>query len=154
MARDECVLYEGCAPEPKQIPNDQQSVGLRIDVAVTVDGPLVKVAMSDSGKGIPPEKLETIFEPFAQLGASRPSDHGGLGLGLAIARKLATLHGGRLTATSAGEGRGATFALALPLEAVTAATIGTIDAGARNPPEAVPVAAALLAAPLAAVSVS
>lgn len=128
--------------------------GGHIDVAVTVDGPLVKVAMSDSGKGIPPEKLETIFEPFAQLGASRPSDHGGLGLGLAIARKLATLHGGTLTATSAGEGKGATFALALPLEAVTAATIGTIDAGERNPPEDVPVAAALLAAPLAAVSVS
>ncbi|MRS97937.1 PAS domain-containing protein [Ralstonia pickettii] len=128
--------------------------GGHIDVAVTVDGPRVKVAVSDSGKGIPPEKLETIFEPFAQLGASRPSDHGGLGLGLAIARKLATLHGGTLTATSAGEGKGATFTLALPLQAVTASTIGTVEAGLDNLLEDVPVAAALLAAPLAAVSVS
>lgn len=127
--------------------------GGHIDVVVTLDGPFVKVAMSDSGKGIPQEKLETIFEPFAQLGVSRPKDHGGLGLGLAIARKLATLHGGTLTATSAGDGLGATFVLAVPLEAVGAATMGAVGSGSESLLAEVPVAALMLA-PHTAVSVS
>ena len=128
--------------------------GGHIDVAVAVDGPFVKVAMSDSGKGIPAEKLETIFEPFAQLGASRPKEHGGLGLGLAIARKLATLHGGTLTAASRGEGAGATFTLALPLQVINGAAIRTVCDAAEDALPEVPVIAGLLSGPPAAVSVS
>jgi signal transduction histidine kinase len=69
--------------------------------------------VSDRGRGIPPEMLERVFEPFVQeTGAQRA--RGGLGLGLAIARRLVELHGGALSAASPGVGQGSTFTVRLP----------------------------------------
>ncbi|HVD60822.1 MAG TPA: MASE1 domain-containing protein [Gemmatimonadaceae bacterium] len=75
---------------------------------------MAAVLVTDSGVGIPPAKLETIFEPFVQL-ANRPANPSiGLGLGLSISRDLARGMGGNLTATS-DSGNGSTFTLLLPL---------------------------------------
>ena len=71
------------------------------------------VSVKDSGEGIDPEFLPHVFEPFRQGNSSTMRT--GLGLGLAIVRRLVDLHGGRITAESDGVGRGATFTVSLPL---------------------------------------
>src|SRR5262249_51906204 len=82
----------------------------------------IELRVSDTGIGIAPDSLETIFNMFSQLptgdetdGYTRRSRHEGLGIGLALARAVVTLHGGTLLATSEGIGRGAQFVLRLPL---------------------------------------
>jgi signal transduction histidine kinase len=75
----------------------------------------VEVMVSDTGRGIAPEFLPFVFERFRQADASFSREHGGLGLGLAIAKQLAELHGGTITASSDGPGAGATFTVKLPL---------------------------------------
>jgi signal transduction histidine kinase/CheY-like chemotaxis protein len=74
----------------------------------------VMVRVSDDGIGIAPEVLPHIFEPFTQADQSLQRGMGGLGLGLALAKGLVELHGGRIDARSLGIGRGADFTLALP----------------------------------------
>lgn len=76
----------------------------------------VEIAIRDTGQGIPTELLQTIFEPFRQADSSSTRAHSGLGLGLAIVKHVIEAHGGSVRAESAGEGRGATFSLRLPLE--------------------------------------
>src|SRR5690606_21933568 len=71
--------------------------------------------VSDSGIGILPEFLGDLFRPFQQADASTTRRHGGLGLGLAITRHLVELHGGTITARSAGTDKGATFIIKLPV---------------------------------------
>ena len=73
------------------------------------------VRVRDTGIGIPAEKLETIFCLFAQVDSGLDRVNGGLGVGLSLARRLAELHGGTITASSAGLGRGSEFVLRLPL---------------------------------------
>lgn len=68
----------------------------------------------DTGQGIAPEFMAHLFEPFRQAEGSSTRVHGGLGLGLSVARGLAELHGGTIEARSAGEGHGAMFTLLLP----------------------------------------
>jgi CheY-like chemotaxis protein len=87
----------------------------------------VEVVVSDTGRGIAPDFLPYVFERFRQADASFSREHGGLGLGLAIAKQLAELHGGTITASSGGLGTGATFALKLPLMIVH-----------QQPPESAP----------------
>ncbi|MBC7820361.1 MAG: PAS domain S-box protein, partial [Planctomycetaceae bacterium] len=89
--------------------------GGRITVeAVATDGePMAVVKVTDSGDGIPSGKLESIFEPFVQLGVRPATSASGLGLGLSISRDLARGMGGDLTAVSV-PGNGATFILSLP----------------------------------------
>jgi len=79
-------------------------------------GAHVEIAVRDSGAGIPPEFLPYVFERFRQAEAGTRRRYGGLGLGLAIARHLAELHGGTITVDSAGEGKGSTFRVFLPLK--------------------------------------
>jgi PAS domain S-box-containing protein len=86
-----------------------------IDVELTREEGNVRVIVRDSGEGIPPELLPHVFERFRQGDSGASRKHGGLGLGLAIARNLIELHGGTLTASSEGPGRGATFAAVLPV---------------------------------------
>jgi CheY-like chemotaxis protein len=68
----------------------------------------------DSGIGLSPDMLETVFEPFTQVEISLDRSQGGLGIGLTLARRLVELHGGRLTARSEGPGRGSEFVVQLP----------------------------------------
>lgn len=77
------------------------------------EGDLCKFSVTDTGKGIPADKLTRIFERFQQV----PGDHkaGGLGLGLALVRGIMDLHNGTVTAVSAGPGQGSTFTIALPV---------------------------------------
>jgi signal transduction histidine kinase/CheY-like chemotaxis protein len=73
------------------------------------------VSVVDTGRGIAPEFLPQLFVRFQQAEMGVTRDHSGLGLGLAIVRNLVELHGGRVDASSTGEGRGATFVVELPL---------------------------------------
>jgi PAS domain S-box-containing protein len=75
----------------------------------------VEVSVSDTGIGIAPEFLPHVFERFRQGDAGSARAHGGLGLGLSIAKQLAEMHGGTIEAASGGVGTGATFRLKLPL---------------------------------------
>jgi signal transduction histidine kinase/CheY-like chemotaxis protein len=76
-----------------------------------------ELSVSDSGQGIRPDVLPHIFEAFTQADSSTAREHGGLGLGLAIAHHFVTKHGGTIRAESAGEGKGSTFTVTLPLTA-------------------------------------
>ncbi len=78
----------------------------------------VRVIVRDTGPGIAPEHLRFIFERFRQVDSSTTRKYGGLGLGLAIVRHLVELHGGTVTAESAGPTLGATFTVLLPIRAV------------------------------------
>jgi signal transduction histidine kinase len=80
----------------------------------------LEVAVADTGIGIKPQFLPYVFERFRQADSSSTRPHGGLGLGLAIVKHLVELHGGTVEADSAGEGRGATFRMSLPLSPVSA----------------------------------
>ena len=77
---------------------------------------MVELRVKDQGPGIPPHMLEPIFQPFIQLNDRLADRRGGVGLGLAISRELATAMQGRLTVEST-VGQGSTFTLALPLAA-------------------------------------
>ena len=88
-----------------------------VDIAATEGH--AELQVSDTGVGIPAAFLPYVFDKFRQADASTTRQHGGLGLGLAIARHLIELHGGAIEARSAGEGAGATFVVRLPLPART-----------------------------------
>ncbi len=88
--------------------------GGRIDIAVAAAGDAAEVRIRDTGAGISEDFLPHIFERFEQADTSMTRTHGGLGLGLAIARHLVELHGGTIRAESAGAGRGAAFTISLP----------------------------------------
>ena len=77
----------------------------------------VEVSIADSGIGIDAGLQQRIFEPYAQAALTSDRIEGGLGLGLALARRLAGLHGGTLAVASAGAGQGSTFTVRLPLAA-------------------------------------
>jgi len=87
----------------------------RIDVELASAPGEATIVVQDTGEGISPAFLPFVFERFLQGDASVTRRHGGLGLGLAIARHLAEAHGGSLTGASDGAGRGARFTLRLPL---------------------------------------
>jgi signal transduction histidine kinase/ActR/RegA family two-component response regulator len=85
--------------------------GSRIAIEATVDTGAVAIAIRDEGEGLDPADLDRVFDRFVQVGENR---HGGLGIGLAIVKALAELHGGEAEARSAGRGRGAEFRIRLP----------------------------------------
>ena len=88
--------------------------GGRVGVRVWRKGTEARVEVSDSGIGIVPEFLPHVFESFRQADGSTTRQYGGLGLGLAIVRALAELHGGWAVAESEGEGRGSRFTFGVP----------------------------------------
>ncbi len=90
--------------------------GGRVTVRLSVAGGEAALAVEDTGVGIAPDALPRLFEAFAQADAGAARGQGGLGLGLAVVKGMAELHGGRVRATSEGPGRGATFTVWLPLE--------------------------------------
>jgi PAS domain S-box-containing protein len=86
----------------------------RVEIALAQTSDEIEIAVSDTGQGIDPAFLPDVFEHFRQGDGSTTRRHGGLGLGLAIVRQLATLHGGTVSAHSAGLGHGARFVVRLP----------------------------------------
>jgi signal transduction histidine kinase len=86
----------------------------RIVVGVSRRNGAAEVRVSDNGAGIDPKFLPHIFERFRQGDSRYGREHGGLGLGLAIARQIVEMHGGTITAESAGAGAGASFRVILP----------------------------------------
>jgi signal transduction histidine kinase len=88
--------------------------GGRVEVTLSRDGDRVVLRVSDTGNGIAPDFLPFVFDHFRQADSSPSRSHGGLGLGLAIVRHLAQMHGGTVQAESPGIGRGATFTVTLP----------------------------------------
>jgi PAS domain S-box-containing protein len=79
------------------------------------DHGMVLVRVSDTGVGVAPEFMERLFDPFSQVSQGLARSKGGLGLGLALTKGLAHLHGGHITVHSEGQGRGATFTLTIPM---------------------------------------
>jgi signal transduction histidine kinase len=112
---DKCVVLEGRALRP--VPGKPQALkrcvtnlvsnavnfGGRARILVR-DGAQLEISVCDEGPGIPPEELETVFEPFYRLESSRSRDTGGTGLGLSIARDVAQAHGGSLVLLNRPEG--------------------------------------------------
>jgi signal transduction histidine kinase/CheY-like chemotaxis protein len=92
--------------------------GGRVDVQLSEEGGRVRLEVSDNGVGIAPDSLERIFELFVQEQSSGHGGHSGLGLGLALTRKLVLLHGGSVVAFSRGLGQGSRFVIELPLTEV------------------------------------
>jgi signal transduction histidine kinase/CheY-like chemotaxis protein len=90
--------------------------GGKIDVLVEHDTGTgrVKIIVRDNGRGIAPDQIGGIFEPFVQVDRERDALRGGLGLGLAIVNDLVERHGGTISAHSEGRGRGAAFSVVLP----------------------------------------
>jgi signal transduction histidine kinase/CHASE1-domain containing sensor protein/ActR/RegA family two-component response regulator len=103
--------------------------GGRVCVKVSQGGGAVEVSVSDTGQGISKEFLPYVFERFRQADSTTTRQHGGLGLGLAIARHLVEIHGGTIRAESKGEDRGATFTIRLPL---LEASVGASDVVNQN----------------------
>jgi two-component system sensor histidine kinase BaeS len=89
--------------------------GGRVDVSARTDHDELTLRVADTGEGIPAEHLPHLFERFYRVDAARNRDHGGAGIGLAIAKALVEAHGGHITATSDGPGRGTAFTIRLPL---------------------------------------
>jgi len=87
----------------------------RVEVSLHQVDASVEIAVSDTGQGIAPTLLPHVFERFRQADSSSTRTQGGLGIGLALVRHLVELHGGVVTAESAGVGQGATFRARLPL---------------------------------------
>jgi PAS domain S-box-containing protein len=86
-----------------------------IDVTLQRRVSQLSFVVSDTGEGIDPAFLAHVFDPFRQADSTNTRRYGGLGLGLAITRQILEMHGGSIRAESAGKGKGATFAVDLPL---------------------------------------
>ncbi|MCG6156633.1 hybrid sensor histidine kinase/response regulator [Rubinisphaera margarita] len=89
--------------------------GGRIEVTVEQDGAEAVVSVRDTGVGIEEELLSQVFDLFMQSPRSIDRAQGGLGIGLTLVQKLVTMHGGSITAHSAGRGNGSTFVVRLPV---------------------------------------
>ncbi|MDD5577733.1 MAG: PAS domain S-box protein [Methylobacter sp.] len=90
------------------------SEGGKITLSVTREGSDAVIEVSDTGIGIAPETLPQIFDLFTQANHSLAHTQGGLGIGLTLVRKLVEIHGGTVTAASAGQGQGSSFTVRLP----------------------------------------
>ena len=89
------------------------------------------MTVRDTGFGIPPGQAQRIFEPFAQLADSRHASAGGVGLGLALVKRLTELHDGRVEVTSDGPGQGSCFTIHLPIRRPVS-TVETVSGSATR----------------------
>ncbi|HYN21147.1 MAG TPA: HAMP domain-containing sensor histidine kinase, partial [Thermoanaerobaculia bacterium] len=127
---DEDVLVMGCDGELQQVFTNLivnafdamsgapgcangKPAGGRLTIRLQADGPVARVWVQDTGPGIPPEKLEAIFQPFYSTKLNR----GGTGLGLSISSEIVRRHGGKLEADSQ-PGEGACFLVELPRQPI------------------------------------
>jgi signal transduction histidine kinase/ActR/RegA family two-component response regulator len=109
--------------------------GGRITVGLREDGAFTELTVEDTGQGIAPELLPQIFDRFRQGDSSSSRAASGLGLGLTLVREIVALHGGSVSARSAGSGAGATFTVRLPTVRSLAGSPGHTDGAERELPE-------------------
>ncbi len=102
--------------------------GGRVELSSRLDGSWVQVEVADSGIGMSRQTLASAFDLFAQGQISIDRQQGGLGIGLALVKKLVELHGGRVQAASEGLGCGSRFTVSLPLAAQDAAPVAPAPA--------------------------
>jgi signal transduction histidine kinase len=107
--------------------------GGTVDVTVRTEGGNAAIVVRDDGVGIDSERIASIFELFAQAENAIGRAQGGMGIGLALVRNLVELHGGSVTATSDGVGKGSTFTVLLPL--ASASERANAPAQSVPPPE-------------------
>ena len=111
--------------------------GGHITLALRREGFDAVIVVSDTGVGIPDHALHSVFDMFSQVGSESERSQGGLGIGLSLVRQLVQMHGGSVTAESAGPGAGSRFTVRLPLlreeaagpEALVSAAAPAQDAG-------------------------
>src|SRR6266704_2967872 len=113
------------------------ATGGRVDIRLERAGSTARITVSDTGQGIRPELLPFVFDRFRQGETSIGRRYGGLGLGLAIVRHIVELHGGVVRAESAGESRGATFTVDLPVAPTLSGAVTPLPARHRVDSEAV-----------------
>lgn len=88
--------------------------GGEISISASRDGGDIAIRVRDSGIGIPDDMIHKVFDLFIQVDRSLDRAQGGLGIGLALVKRLVSLHGGRVEATSSGPGQGSEFVIWLP----------------------------------------
>jgi len=91
------------------------SSGSAISIGVSLSPSSAEIDITDNGMGLRADELETIFKPFQQAGNGERTLAAGLGIGLALVKSFVELHGGSVSATSDGQGRGSTFRVQLPV---------------------------------------
>jgi CheY-like chemotaxis protein len=108
--------------------------GGQVDVRLEIDpSNRAIIRVTDTGIGIEPQLLALLFQPFSQADRSLDRNRGGLGLGLALVKGLAELHGGHVEAASAGLGHGSRFTVLLPGVVRRLPTVATTASGAPRP---------------------
>ena len=106
----------------------------RVSLSTERHGERVRVTVADSGSGISREFLPYVFERFRQEDGAATRQHAGLGLGLSIVRHVVQLHGGSVTASSEGEGKGASFVVELPIHAAGPVESSSVPEATIAPP--------------------
>jgi PAS domain S-box-containing protein len=109
--------------------------GGRIEAAIERDGDFAVIRVRDDGIGIDPEHLAEIFEPFTQASSGIDRSQGGLGIGLTLVRHFVTMHGGTVSASSAGPGQGSEFVTRLPIGKAPSAQASTDESPGTGRPE-------------------
>jgi two-component system CheB/CheR fusion protein len=140
MAADEPVLVQADSVRLEQVVWNLLSNALkftppegRVDVELAREDDYVRLRVRDTGQGIHPQHLGTIFDIFGQGSASILRGTKGLGIGLALVRQIVELHGGRVSADSPGPGHGATFTVWLPVRTSGAPELAPQDAMSELP---------------------
>ena len=107
--------------------------GGRIWLTAEREGNDAVVKVKDTGIGIPPDKLRTVFEMFSQIDRPLERSRGGLGIGLTLVKRLVEVHGGSVEVISEGEGRGSEFVVRLPVALETSQAKSIAPTTARAP---------------------
>jgi len=101
--------------------------GGTVRVVLEHRGERALLRVTDTGIGVRPDQAERVFQMFARVEATGAKAQSGLGIGLALARRLAQMHGGTLELSSEGEGRGTTFTLDVPASSASAEPLRTVE---------------------------
>ena len=107
--------------------------GGRIELSARLEERQLTIAVEDNGMGIPTEQLASLFTMFSQIPAAIGRSEGGLGVGLALVKGLAELHGGTVEAQSDGVGKGSRFLITLPFEAAAPSEVSVGEAPVMSP---------------------